>query len=221
MRRIIIMTCVVAALLACVATTAWGASVTSIDPASSVAVNDSTFTVKVVVTGAYPGSHYVTVSMAGSGGFSVQTGAQGIAHLSAGATKTLVFKVRAPSASSSGRLSVTSKWSNNYSGSGTYLTSQRAQPISCNAGWTVSVQLLHPGGFLAGDPTYWTVTNSWRYSSTKGSSSAPYYVTFTVPATSATYTIIGTWWIYAPWGKSPCGATKTVYISRSGTVITF
>lgn len=226
MRKTVTTVCVAAAVLAGLPTVAWGAFISIIDPASSVAVNGSTFTVKVVVTGAWAtGSHYVTVTMKGSGGFVVGTPTKSITHLKAGATQTVDFTVRAPAASGSGLLTVVSKWSSNYSGSGTLLMDQRVQPISSNAGWRVSVQLLHPGGLLAGTkPTVWALTNSWRYSAVKDSSSAPYYVTFTVPATAGTYTLGGTWWLLNPINPRspiPRGSTRTVYISGSGMVVTF
>jgi hypothetical protein len=200
----------------------WGAYVNNVDPAYSVVVNSSTFTVKVTVTGASPGgSHYVNVSVKGSGGFSVKTGSQSITHLGAGKTQTLDFRVQAPSASASGLLTVVSKWSNNYSGSGTYLMDQRAQPISCNAGWKVNVQLLHPTFPLAGGTAVWTVTDSWRYSDNKQSSNAPYGTTFVVPATATNYTISIYYEARIPvFGTRQWSQTKTVYISKSGQLVT-
>jgi hypothetical protein len=200
-----------------------GANVGSIDPAYSVVVNSSTFRVKVVVTGAAnTGSYYVTVSMVASGGFSVKTGEQSISRLKPGESKTLEFNVSAPSKNSNGYLSVTSKWSNIPSGKGTVMTSTGGTSISSNAGWKVSVQLQKPKGVLAGDPTTWTVSNSWRYVANQQSKTAPYYVTFTIPGVSATYSISGQWGLLGPFGmKYPAGDTKTVTISKSGTVLTF
>ena len=225
MRNTIITRCIVSVVLVCLTGVTWGANIDSVNPAYPIVVKGSTFTVKVVVTGAWSGSHYVQVSMKGSDGFTVLTGTQSITHLKSGVSKTLEFSVRA-SSDRSGQLTIVSKWSSNYSGSGTILTSQRVQPISCNSGWKVNVQLLHPKYPPAGGTdAVWTVTNSWRYSANKQSSSPPYYTTFAVPATPSYYTIsiaykvleaIGGKNVNTKWWSQ----TVTVYISKSGQVIT-
>jgi hypothetical protein len=203
------------------------AAVQLVDPAYAKVANGSTVKVRVTLSGAaMTGSNCTTLELSATGGFSPAFSTQYVGLLRSGESRVLELSLRAPSQSASGTITARTKWSALPSCSGTYQLSTRTATLASAPGWTVTAELRNPSCVLSGDPTIWTMTNSWRYSQTVKSSSPTAPTSFVLPPQPASYTLSASWSCLL--AVSPAGAVKwpksnsrTVSIAGSGTRFIF